>query len=83
MGGCGSAVSEDVDLVHGPVWLEQLLELSFRPGAGDLANEHLDGVMVRGIQVLHRTIHLAAVAAVAVGEEVEREEGFSTMFRLG
>jgi hypothetical protein len=68
LGGCGSAVSEDVDLVHGPIGLKQLLEFGFRPGAGDLANEHLDGVMVRGIQVLHRTIHPAAVAAVAVGK---------------
>lgn len=42
-GGLG-AVPEDVDLVHGSVWLKELLQLRLRPGARDLAHKHLDGV---------------------------------------
>ena len=69
-----AAVPQDVDLVHRPVGLKQLLQLLLRPGARDLAHEHLDGVRVRLVGVLERAVHLARRAVTAGGER-RGEEG--------
>lgn len=67
-----AAVSEYVDLIDGSVRLEQLLQLLLRPGARDLAHEHLDGVRVRLVRMLQRPVHLPG-RAVAVNETGDAE----------
>lgn len=64
-----AAVSEDVDLVDGSVRLKQLLQLLLRPGAWDLAHEHLDGVRVGLVRMLQRPVHLPGCAVAVEGED--------------
>lgn len=64
-----AAVSEDVDLVDSSVRLKQLLQLLLRPGARDLAHEHLDGVRVGLVRMLQRPVHLAGCAVAVEGED--------------
>lgn len=66
-----AAVSEYVDLIDRSVGLKQLLQLLLRPGARDLAHEHLDGVWVRLVGMLQRPVHLPGRAVAVEGTKRE------------
>lgn len=66
-----AAVSEYVDLIDRSVGLKQLLQLLLRPGARDLAHEHLDGVRVRLVGMLQRPVHLPGRAVAVEGRKRE------------
>lgn len=69
-----AAVPEDVDLIDRSVGLKQLLQLLLRPGARDLAHEHLDGVRVGLVGMLQRPVHLPGGAVAVGGGQREKRE---------